>query len=986
MFKKHRQRAKKYTLVSYGTGEDDRDDSAEEDGDNAQSGIHVVEFTLADQDRSDLEKHFLTDARAGEGVLTICLDKSLLDVELKQTPMECLPETKGKGALMFAQRRQRMDEIAAEHEELRRQGIPVEGEQKVEAGPAQPTVEAHAYMDLNRHRQQQYQQYQQQQFEQQQLYHQDQHVQFTGNRSVKPQSHEAQSSSGNRTAKPFSVQNMPAAPYSPVTSGTHQYSTGQGEHIASRDERISTPAIRSGILDSKRRNVGKPMFTFKEAPKMSPNPELLNLLNMSYKKMGFESGPEEDYLSLGAEACNFLQSPGSKHKTPPPVAPKPVMDPSTPPWSPQMEGTNHDMPQHAENSAATPAVAPTGERTPSNDQDLISTVPAPGPSPPQAQLEPPTGTEQQQTWPPSAPETQQQQLAFQEGNGHASSSPQPEGSAGRIWDTAQVPQQQSTISRYPQPQEPPISQPSPQWVAPQPAHNQGRPQPPADTWTPQIPTSWDQAKQAESHAPPSWCQPQDPPQSQTPPNWGHTPEAQVQQMPPNWCRPQEPILQQHSQVSCAQAPQVDSKPIWGLAKSQDHWVQPESQPQPGWGPQAQQKVWPQIQAPAQSQAQPPINTCPPSQPSWTQSPQAQPQTLPAAGLNPWGQVPAQPEPQASWPQQPAEQVQFPTSSWGSQQLVQHQPSWVQSNHPQPQPSWQQEPWNRAPQPSMNAWPPAQSQTPDSSWAPQSQQTPPTNAPPLPKPWHTHQSQDPQRIKNFTSGQRVSPLVNPLATVLNPSTTGSAYEMPAVRGKGADMFAKRQSRMEKYVVDSETVQANMASRSASPSASLPNEWKYTPNETGRRYSLSPPGRVSSPGRQSPSSSRDPVSRQTSWLEKAPKALTPWEAASRHPLGLVDEAFAVQDLEQNLASSVRLAAQRKLVPEPPAQWTARACPEKAGARWRRAPCRGGVPSGGGRVGYGSLPRQWQSTRSVTHTGAPSEGKRPPVGLRRSLYWQQ
>uniref|UniRef100_A0A3Q2Y482 Synaptopodin-2-like n=1 Tax=Hippocampus comes TaxID=109280 RepID=A0A3Q2Y482_HIPCM len=338
MFKKHRQRAKKYTLVSYGTGEDKRDDSTEEeDDDSTQGGVHVLEFTLADQDRSDLETHFLTNARSGKGVLTICLDKSLLDVEQKQSPMECLPETKGKGALMFAQRRQRMDEIAAEHEELRRQGMPVEGAQKS--------------------------------YEQQQTYHQGQHG------PVQHQSHEAQRSLGNRTAKPFLVQNMAATPYSPAMTGTNQ---GQGEQIASRDERIATPAIRSGLLDSKRRNVAKPMFTFKETPKMSPNPDLLNLLNMSSKKMGFESGPEEDYLSLGAEACNFLQSSRSKHKTPPPVAPKPVIDPSSAPWSPQMEVTNQDMPQHAENSAPTPAVAPTAVTTPLSDQEPTSNVTAPG--------------------------------------------------------------------------------------------------------------------------------------------------------------------------------------------------------------------------------------------------------------------------------------------------------------------------------------------------------------------------------------------------------------------------------------------------------------------------------------------------------------------------------------------------------------------------------------------------------------------------------
>ncbi|XP_051934270.1 synaptopodin-2 isoform X2 [Hippocampus zosterae] len=1012
MFKKHRQRAKKYTLVSYGTGEDKQHDSTEEedDDDSTQGGVHVLEFTLADQDRSDLETHFLTNARSGKGVLTICLDKSLLDVEQKQSPMERLPETKGKGALMFAQRRQRMDEIAAEHEELRRKGIPVEGAQNVEAAYTQPAVENHAYMDVNQQQQyqqyqeQQYQQYQQRQYQQQEHYQQNQQQPYEQQQtyhqvqrgSVQQQSHEAQRSLGNRTAKPFLVQNMAATPYSPAMTGTNQ---GQGEQIASRDERIATPAIRSGLLDSKRRNVAKPMFTFKETPKMSPNPDLLNLLNMSTKKMGFESGPEEDYLSLGAEACNFLQSSRSKHKTPPPVAPKPVIDPSSAPWSPQMEVTNQDMPQHAENSVPTPAVAPTAVTTPLSDQEPTSHVNASGPTPPQAQLEVPAiaSAEQQQTWPPSMPETQQPQVAVQEGNCYVSSSPQPETNAGGIWDSAQAAQQQSTISCYAtqvQPREPQPSQSSlqHQWVTPQSTHSQVQSQPPADTWTPQNQASWSQTEQAQPHVGP--CQPQDPPQSQPQQNWTHSPEPQVQQMQPTWGRSREPMLQQQqqSQASWGQAPQVDSQPTWALAKSQEQasWIQPESQP--AWGQPMQPKAWPQTQAPdqhwapAQPQAQPPINNWPPAQPSWTQTAQAQPQMQPPAGLSPWPPVPAQP----SWAQQPPEQVQRPTHAWQAEQgPARHLQSWDQSVHPQTQPNWQQAPLKTAPQPLINAWPPAQPETP--AWAPQSQQTPVANTQPSPKPWQTQQNRGPQRSNAFTSGQKGSNrVINPLATVLNPSSASSAYEMPAVRGKGADMFAKRQSRMEKYVVDSETVQAHMASRSTSPTASLPNEWKYTPNVTGRSYSLSPPGRAPSTGRHSPSSSAR-ASRQATRLEKTPKALTPWEAASRHPLGLVDEAFAFQDLQQNLASSVHLAAQRKLVPEPPAQWTARACPQRAGGQRGWGPGQGGASSTGERVGYGSLPRKWQPQRSESHSGLLSDGKRSPVGLHKSPYsprcnWQQ
>ncbi|KAK5848436.1 hypothetical protein PBY51_006050 [Eleginops maclovinus] len=247
------------------------------------------------------------------------------------------------------------------------------------------------------------------------------------------------------------------------------------------------------------------------------------------------------------------------------------------------------------------------------------------------------------------------------------------------------------------------------------------------------------------------------------------------------------------------------------------------------------------------------------------------------------------------------------------------------------------------------------------------------------------------MNSFNISQRSSSPINPMASVLNPATQGSSYEMPAVRGKGADMFAKRQSRMEKYVVDSETVEANKATRAPSPVASLPHEWKYTPNAFGRSYSLSPLARVPSTGQQSASAasqkpparaSTAPPTSQTSWPEKVCRPIMPWEAASRHPLGLVDEAFSFQNLQQSLATNVRLAAQRKKLPEPPAEWKARSsyqAPQRTGSQtWSqnqsrtqiRAPIpwfgsltRSSAPAPPGPAGYRSLPRQWQPQRSVT-----------------------
>ncbi|XP_035531633.1 synaptopodin-2, partial [Morone saxatilis] len=178
--------------------------------------------------------------------------------------------------------------------------------------------------------------------------------------------------------------------------------------------------------------------------------------------------------------------------------------------------------------------------------------------------------------------------------------------------------------------------------------------------------------------------------------------------------------------------------------------------------------------------------------------------------------------------------------------------------------------------------------------------------------------------------------------------------------------------------------------------------------GRSYSLSPPARVPSTGQKSASASSSPkppaqgfsspLARQTSWLEKGHKPPTPWEAASRHPMGLVDEAFAFQNLQQTLASNVRLAAQRKMLPEPPAEWKAKVsyqAPQKTGSHtWSQSqsrshsrpplpsfvsPTRSIVSTPASHAGYRSLPRQWQPQRSVAEANlgpsvSYSDHKRP------------
>lgn len=76
----------------------------------------------------------------------------------------------------------------------------------------------------------------------------------------------------------------------------------------------STTPIKTGVLEegAARRATKKSMFTFKEKPVVSPNPELLLLVQGvdERKKHGHKPVPEpaceEELLALGAEASNFL--------------------------------------------------------------------------------------------------------------------------------------------------------------------------------------------------------------------------------------------------------------------------------------------------------------------------------------------------------------------------------------------------------------------------------------------------------------------------------------------------------------------------------------------------------------------------------------------------------------------------------------------------------------------------------------------------------
>ncbi|XP_030644113.1 synaptopodin-2 [Chanos chanos] len=374
MFKKRRQRVKKYTLVSYGTGETEL---ANEEDKYTYKGIR---FPLSASSDSEFEDEFSFNAH-GQG---FALNLNSLDWHCRQAgveragnceEMEHLPETKGKGVLMFAQRRQRTDEIAAQHEEMRSKGLPVEAfeesrpVQRMKSFTPEPSVPDQAYVDVHVKQQTQLQEeHHHQQHHNQQQYQQQTFPQpANGLNDV-----DALQSKGlvpNRTAKPFlSGLNRAPAPYSPIrgvtspppkkpenifkvpvpVNTTPQVWSPTGDIIASRDERIAVPAIKTGVMpDSKRRGGNKAPTDSKE----------LHKGNTQQRKSFVESGAEEDYLSLGAEACNFMQAPTIRHKHPPPVAPKPAINPACPPWSAEGHARAPRSPIPASDAAPAPSPA-----------------------------------------------------------------------------------------------------------------------------------------------------------------------------------------------------------------------------------------------------------------------------------------------------------------------------------------------------------------------------------------------------------------------------------------------------------------------------------------------------------------------------------------------------------------------------------------------------------------------------------------------------
>ncbi|MEQ2286959.1 hypothetical protein AMECASPLE_007689 [Ameca splendens] len=321
LFKKRRQRVKKYTLVSYGTGAHAFDSSGQIEGETDE--IRSAGYTFVGSSDSDFEEQYFKHHRHHNPSLNWGSSQD----------MNVLPETKGKGLLMFAQRRKRIDELVSEQEEERCEAFPEDALKETQHAGAQDIYESkemyiHAEetnvsdVNLKKHMD----------------YHSD--IQEVNHLStmLKPMV-------PNRTAKPFlgfqdSSTLEPAAMSGgvspamkkheltfkvlvPINSNPKVWSP-TGDIIASRDERISVPAIKTGILpESKRKTASK-------NSSVSAKESELYSQSKGERKSYIES--EEDCFSLGAEACNFMQPKPIKLKNPPPVAPKPTINPACPPW------------------------------------------------------------------------------------------------------------------------------------------------------------------------------------------------------------------------------------------------------------------------------------------------------------------------------------------------------------------------------------------------------------------------------------------------------------------------------------------------------------------------------------------------------------------------------------------------------------------------------------------------------------------------------
>ncbi|XP_019334971.2 synaptopodin isoform X1 [Alligator mississippiensis] len=139
-----------------------------------------------------------------------------------------------------------------------------------------------------------------------------------------------------------------------------------------------------------------------------------------------------------------------------------------------------------------------------------------------------------------------------------------------------------------------------------------------------------------------------------------------------------------------------------------------------------------------------------------------------------------------------------------------------------------------------------------------------------------------------------------------------------KGKGAELFARRQSRMEKYVIESPA--HPRAARSPSPTMSLPPSWKYDPS-----MPVSP--MVSRHAVKSPSrpAKTPPASLYSGYVTESEIAQKELEISKQQPYQLQPSLFILSPSKDPLRSLPRGAPPPKPMPPDPQAYTRQtSCP--------------------------------------------------------------
>lgn len=133
---------------------------------------------------------------------------------------------------------------------------------------------------------------------------------------------------GNFTPPPTYAETLSTAPVASQVRSPPSYSTlypssdPKPPHLKGQ----VVPANKTGILEESmaRRGSRKSMFTFVEKPKVTPNPDLLDLVQTADEKRRQrdqgEVGMEDEPFALGAEASNFQQEPIARDRSGPAAA------------------------------------------------------------------------------------------------------------------------------------------------------------------------------------------------------------------------------------------------------------------------------------------------------------------------------------------------------------------------------------------------------------------------------------------------------------------------------------------------------------------------------------------------------------------------------------------------------------------------------------------------------------------------------------------